>query len=692
MPSFVQVLLIRHWSALKLQLQPVLERLHPWIQIGLFLSHILGWLAIVQLSHNAQWWGLLPILALLPILIYLKTRNAYAWLESLAPMVGVYGVLIMRLLLAVIYRLQDQEFILEPPFYNVLNINTWVWISLMWTLACQVGLASHFFLKHPLDFKLSIKLFSGILLVGTFIWTIGTYFTIRTHGVTASDPYAYTQMGYDLAETDSVEHEFPLARLTYELDIAASAVVPIGYRMPDTETYQSATVWSPGYAPFLAIAYSGLGEIGFYLSTPVFGILSLAVLAWLSYLLLPNVVSPYQELVIAISVLVLATSLLQISWLAVPMADIPAQLFSMLAIVFVLRMRHSKIKIPTQQSDLINGFLAGLCLGTAFAIRYTQVLMAVPMLYGFFLIFWQERQVRRRGLQTLLATGVGAWLVAGIVFWYHNTAFGHPLAVGSEELGHFSLDNLSLTMPRVWNDLFTRDEFRWLAPFLVWGLFRLMQKYRHVALVLGLWFGVLLAFHLPYHYLKLRDLLSVFPVLAFIVGFGVADIVKTICEIKTDQLRGWLLAGLIASSLVFFVLRLHTTPYLSKNGFTNFGYLNAEQRTSFDKLADATPENAIIGVSLNSGAVILHSDRSIVRPYEWSTDDWFEFIDRAQADNHVIYLLVESVDMEPILEATLQRYDVEPVIALQMPYFHFAGGSVNETVILYIIGNMRQAE
>ncbi len=291
MPSFAQVLLTRHWSVLKLQLQPSTERIAQWMQISLCLTHILGWLAIVRLSHNVYWWALLPLLLLIPVSILIRTRQTYAWLETLAPLFATYGVIGIRLGLAVVYRLQGQEFVLEPPLFNILNINTWALIGLIWTLAGQMGLASHFFLARPLDFQRTVKFFSGILLMGTLMWAVGTYFTIRAHGVTASDPYAYTQMGYDFATTGSLEHEFPLVEMTNDLHLYTGALVPIGYRIPDTETYKSATVWSPGYGAFLAGANILFSETGFYLLTPVFGLLALVALAWLVYLLLPDLES-----------------------------------------------------------------------------------------------------------------------------------------------------------------------------------------------------------------------------------------------------------------------------------------------------------------------------------------------------------------------------------------------------------------
>ena len=690
MPLFIRVLIVRHWSALKLQLRPHDTPLTLAMQAILLLGHGVGWLVIVRLSHNNQWFMLLPLLLILPAFIIFKTRQSYAWLETLAPMLVVYGILGVRLLLSVEARRQGQEFVLEPPLSNLLNINSWVIISLVWVGAAQVGLVAQV-LNRSLSFQRSIQLLSLIIIVGTLLWAAMTYFDMRTRGVTASDPYAYGQMGYDLATTGSLEHEFALVELTEAADLDAYALIPIGYLTPDTTTQQGTTVWSPGYSVFLAGAYLLLGETGFYLLTPLMGIFTLLALLWLLYELLPDLETPYRELASAVSMLILATSLLQVVWLLLPMADIPAQLFSTLAIVFVLRIRHSNGReLSRSYSDMGNGFLAGLCLGLAFAIRYTQVLMGVPMLYGLFWIFILERKDWRQGLKVLLATGGGAWLVAGLVFWYHTVAFGHPLKVGSEELMHFGLENLSLTIPRVWNDLLVEDEFLWMLPFLLWGVYRLLRSYRQPALILGLWVGALLAFHLPYHYLKLRDLLSVFPVLAMLVGVGVADMLRTIQQLDNQRRRGWLMLGLLVLSLVTINLRLRTTPKLDKDTFTNFGYLSADQRASFAELAQLTPENAIIGVSLNGGAVMLHSERAIVRPYEWSDDEWFRFVKQAHQENYVIYLLVEGVDMESVYTATAETYTVEPVDELEMPYFYFAGGSTSQLVTLYVIHTKTQ--
>ncbi len=44
-----------------------------------------------------------------------------------------------------------------------------------------------------------------------------------------------------------------------------------------------------------------------------------------------------------------------------------------------------------------------------------------------------------------------------------------------------------------------------------------------------------------------------------------------------------------------------------KPGWASFGYMRAEQRAAFDRLAELTPPEAIIGASLNAGAIMMYT-------------------------------------------------------------------------------------
>jgi hypothetical protein len=77
-----------------------------------------------------------------------------------------------------------------------------------------------------------------------------------------------------------------------------------------------------------------------------------------------------------------------------------------------------------------------------------------------------------------------------------------------------------------------------------------------------------------------------------------------------------------------------------KPGWASFGYMRAEHRAAFDRLAELTPPEAIIGASLNAGAVMLYTGRDAIRPYDsWTRQEWHIFQEAMSADQRPVYLL-----------------------------------------------------
>jgi hypothetical protein len=353
------------------------------------------------------------------------------------------------------------------------------------------------------------------------LWAAATYFSLRASGVTGSDPYAYVQMAVDLARHGTLLHTFPLAPQIAAWHLPTWPAVPVGYRPPDMLTGQAATVWAPGYTAFLAVAYQMAGEAGLYLLPPLMGCLALAALWALCLEVLRTWPVERRYLAAGLAVLVLATSYRQLEGAVLPMADIPSQLFTLLAVYGAFRATRAG---EGPKAGLIWAALSGLCLAVAFSIRYTQVLLAVSLVFllGSFLrpvgASWRARALR------LFSFGLAAWLGALPVFWYHTLAFGHPFAVGSAELGLFGWAYVPATALALAQELLRTNEFLYLVPFLLWGLVRLGRGFERELTALILWLGVLVAFHLPYPALRARDLLSVFPVFALLMGAGAADV------------------------------------------------------------------------------------------------------------------------------------------------------------------------
>ena len=103
----------------------------------------------------------------------------------------------------------------------------------------------------------------------------------------------------------------------------------------------------------------------------------------------------------AIAIFVLATSYEQVDRLSVPMADIPAQLFTVLTVYFALRATRGQTSEVSQTSEVFQpkipdrpvlfAGLTGVCLGAAFAMRYTQVLLGLSILFLWAFFFYQGR-------------------------------------------------------------------------------------------------------------------------------------------------------------------------------------------------------------------------------------------------------------------------------------------------------------
>jgi hypothetical protein len=646
------------------------------VQLFLIGGHGLGLVVTMRLAHELSWLMLPLLWLILPLLLSWKTQRFNLRLESLAPLSLTYVVVLIRLGWAGITRWQGQEFLLTGTAETLLNLSTAISLSLVYVWAIQAILLCQAW-GISLNPVRVIRLAGWGLLGYALLWSSLTYLDIRTRGTTASDPYAYVQMGYDLATTGHLQHRFDTLPLAQQADLDTYPLVPIGYRTPNDETHLAATVWAPGFSVGLALTYWLMGEIGFYLLAPLCGILALGGVYWLAQVSLSNWPGEYRALAGGSAALILATAQQQVLWLAVPMADVPSQLFTMLAVIFALRTRT--------QSPIRNGFWSGLCLGVAFAIRYTQVLIGFSLVLAFASALLIQTPQRRRFWQTLIASGAGAWLMAAGVLWYHTQAFGHPFHVGSEELGHFALANMRPMLVKMFKDAFIREEFRWLAPFLLWGMVVLWRRFRSSAWILLLWVGPLLLFHLPYGFLRLRDLLSLYPVLSLCVGVGIASLAQMSVGLSTERWRGWAMVGVVGVSVLAFQLRSFHTLQYNRDSFNNFGYLRAEQRQAFETIAEQTPKNALIGVSLHAGPVMLYSQRDIARPYDWDMPEWLQFIAMAHSTERPVYLLVDGVDMQPILSATQAVYPLRLVAQLPLPYFYPGGGSVNQVVDLYVL-------
>ena len=100
------------------------------------------------------------------------------------------------------------------------------------------------------------------LLAATLAWAGVVYLGKRTHGATASDPYAYAQMGVDLAERGTFLHRLSLFEEVMPLDIAWAPLQPVGYHIPRNELGDCPSVWATGASVLLAAGLPAPGRDG----------------------------------------------------------------------------------------------------------------------------------------------------------------------------------------------------------------------------------------------------------------------------------------------------------------------------------------------------------------------------------------------------------------------------------------------
>jgi hypothetical protein len=388
--------------------------------------------------------------------------------------------------------------------------------------------------------------------------------------------------------------------------------------------------------------------------------------------------------VAALTVMLTATSYQQVEWQMIPMADIAAQIFSLLAIGLALTARGSKVK----------AILSGLCIGIAFGIRYTQVLIAPAVALALILDNgrWTADDTSSivRRLSSIAICALAATVAALPVLIYHQQAFGSWLATGSEELSNFSLVLLPQTLWRTLGELNHYREFGLLTPLITIGLVAMWRQHRRALAVLAVYFVITFGFHVAYAYLRLRDILFLFPIISLLAALGAVTLWRWVSAGVSRQPSAVsrLLATTLICALSFvFVLRAMETLALPvTRGFAAFGYLVREQRASFDALAELTPPDAIIGATLNSGAIDLHSGRQTFRPATWSSQELIAFVNQLQQEDRSVFILADGDELKPSIATLRANYTLEEIGQVDMPYYQaIGGGSENRNVPIYRI-------
>jgi hypothetical protein len=144
--------------------------------------------------------------------------------------------------------------------------------------------------------------------------------------------------------------------------------------------------------------------------------------------------------------------------------------------------------------------------------------------------------------------------------------------------------------------------------------------------------------------------------------------------------------GLACAWLLVLVLLVRTGGTLQlfrATDFDAFGRLNAHQRAGFEHIGQQTEASALIGASLNSGSLELHSGRTSFRPTVWQGDELYTFLDHMMSQGVPVYLLRDGLEMGAPLAAARQRYEFRLVGRYDIPFYYTGGGSRGALVPLY---------
>jgi len=635
-------------SALALSLSPSLPL--P-LSLFLFFTHALG-LALTAQLMRAPLWIVGVVMCIFLFAQFIPRAREIFPPALLAPFWLVYFFVALRLIfLRVLNGNIEGYFDYTLPDPRVL-------LHFEFLIGAAILYSALIFLSQLFASRRKAITFAAVAgALAILLWATVEYLGHRTFGATGSDPFAYVQMGIDFATRGTPTHSFPLFLLISQTSLPWYPILHVGYHLPHNLAGDAITVWSFGGSIAYAFAYRVGGESALYFVNPFFSILSALVSGLLAWELTRNESRTTRVVTTLVVLFLIATSNEIVNWAGVTMVDTQALVFSTLAFYCALR------GYRTAKWGWAIG--AGMFWGLAYFVRHTQLVIV----FGFIPLFLLSAFPNSIRIRNLFLASITAFLIAFPDLWYHQIYLGNWLTPESEELALFSVNAILPTLGAIGQSALIGAEFGWLVLFVLCGIIFFTRREKISSIALLLWLGAALAIHLPYPALRLRDLIPQFPLVAFYASYGIVVTIATLWK----QQRAW--ATLAAALIIFLALQLNlarvwnTMPRVLQEARPRFGAMTRNQRASFDELARITPQNAIIGASLNSGAIDLYARRRAFRPTDWSSQELHEFLLVTQGKNYELYFLEDNASLARVLNDLRETYRVERVTSFDVPLF-----------------------
>jgi len=380
----------------------------------------------------------------------------------------------------------------------------------------------------------------------------------------------------------------------------------------------------------------------------------------------------------ALAVALTATSPETVDRLLVPMADAPAQLFTVATLLFALRASR---RLETGHPAWLDLILTGLSFAFAYWVRHTQLVLALPIALAVALGCRSGKRPARLAVGSLLLV-FGVALVAALPdVSYRWSVFGSPFATETTELPHMRLEYVGPMAIEVLRNALAAGEWGYLLPLALYGGIACIRNHPWESAVIATAFGAVLLVHLTYRFLRLRDLISIFPLVNLAVAYGAAAAARwaqATAGIARRPIRlGTVFLPVVLMCWVILSLALSRWSMIDdlwKPGWASFGYMDPAERRAFGRLEELTPEDSVIAASLNAGAVSLYASRDAVRPYDgWDEEAWAVFVDAMRDDERPIYLLDDGARMAAFIEGIEADYELERVEALAVPLYEASG-------------------